>query len=92
VVSDRVTGDLPEGCHYNNNEIYWRYIPDSIVYKYMSPDITARVKALKKEGKATSSLRYPYDLRFNFKRWIFVTVHEHNHHKKFKRYYKVEEK
>ncbi len=92
VVQDRITGDLPEGCHYNTNEIYWRYIPDSIVYKYMSPDINARVKTLKKAGKATSSLRYSFDLRFNLKRWIFVTVHEHNHHKKFKRYYKVEEK
>jgi len=92
VVQDRITGDLPEGCHYNTDEIYWRYIPDSIVYKYMSHDINARVKALKKAGKATSSLRYSFDLRFNLKRWIFVTVHEHNHHKKFKRYYKVEEK
>lgn len=90
VVRDRVTHDLPEGCVYNSNSVYWRYIPDSIVKKYMSERIWAQVKALIQAGKTASSLRYPYDLRFNFKRAAFVAAHEWRHHKKFKTYYKVE--
>ena len=87
LVEDRIENKPFTETLFNQNEAYWRYIPDSIVYKYVSSDLKAKIKALKKEGKASSSMRYPYDLRCNPKRRIFVALHEHNHKKKFKTYY-----
>ena len=52
--------------------------------------MAAKIKSLKKQGKARSSMRYPFDLRMNPKRRIFVTLHEHNHKKKFRTYYPPE--
>ncbi len=90
IVRDRITRDLPEGCVYNENRVYWRYIPDRIVDTYVPEQFAKQARALKKQGKAASSLRYAYDLRCNPKRRCFVSVHEWHHHKKFKTYYKVE--
>ena len=90
IVEDRIEGKPFTETLFNQNEAYWRYIPDSIVYKYVSDDMAAKIKSLKKQGKARSSMRYPFDLRMNPKRRIFVTLHEHNHKKKFRTYYPPE--
>lgn len=80
--------DLGE-CVYNSNKIYWRYVPDSVVNKYVSMELRSEIKALKKAKKAYSSMRYSYDLKFNFKRSLYVFLHEKHHIGKFRKYYRV---
>ncbi|MFA6948477.1 MAG: ATP-grasp domain-containing protein [Eubacteriales bacterium] len=87
IVEDFVLHHKSEDCDYNQNEIYWRYIPDKIVYHYVSPELANRVKALIKAGKAYSSMRYKFDTRRNPKRCFFIFMHERHHIKKFKKYY-----
>ncbi|MCI8332673.1 MAG: ATP-grasp domain-containing protein [Clostridiales bacterium] len=87
LVEDYVNDALPEKCLFVEEPVYWRYIPDPIVYRYVNKDLAKRVKKCKKEGKAASSLRYAPDLRWNMKRYLFVQLHEHNHYKKYKKYY-----
>lgn len=91
IVEDWVEEKPYTGCKLDCEEIYWRYIPDSIVYKYSDPENIARVRALKKAGKAFSSMRYAYDLRMNPWRWAFVHVHEFKHIGKYKKYYNKKE-
>lgn len=90
VVDDYIGGCLPPDCSLNENKIYWRYIPDRIVNGYINETERRKIKRCKKEGRAFSSLRYPYDLRLNVRRRLFVMVHERNHFKKFKKYYPKE--
>lgn len=89
IVEDRVEKKPFTGTLFNQNEIYWRYIPDSIVYERVSNELKKKIRSIKKAGRATSSMRYTFDLKGNLKRRLFVTVHEHNHKKKFKTYYPV---
>lgn len=89
VVEDRIENKPFTKTHYNSNEIYWRYVPDKVVYKYITEEQRAKVKRLIKAKKAYSSMRYKFDLKGNLKRRLFVSVHEHNHVKKFKTYYKI---
>ena len=90
VVSDYIDDNLSDDCVFNEKEIYWRYIPDKIVKKYVGDGLYKKAMELKKQKAAYSSLRYKYDLRGNLKRIAFLIIHEHNHVKKFKKYYKVE--
>lgn len=90
LVDEYVNGKSFDGCLLNEKEIYWRYIPDKIVYKYSSDSMKARVKSLIQSGNAYSSMRYKPDLRGNLKRRLFIMIHEHNHIKKFKTYYHPE--
>ena len=90
IVEDYVTRNLRPGCVYNQKKIFWRYIPDRVVYNYVNEKLCRQVKALKESGDIASSLRYSHDLRFNLKRFAYVVVHEHHHIKKYKTYYKVE--
>ena len=46
VVEDRVLGSAYTGCHVNDNIIYWRYVPDNVVYKYADERTKALVKEL----------------------------------------------
>ncbi|MDD4772431.1 MAG: hypothetical protein PHZ09_02345, partial [Eubacteriales bacterium] len=87
VVEDYVDNKAYDGCHINKNEIYWRYIPDSIVFRYTDAALCERVKRLIKAKKSFSSMRYAPDLRFNFRRWLFVILHEFRHIGKYKKYY-----
>jgi len=89
LVEDRVNNLEQSGCHIVDREAYWRYIPDDIVYKYISPELRAKIKELKKKKAAYSSLRYSHDLRMNPKRALYVAVYEHRHRAKFKKYLKV---
>lgn len=88
LVEDWVEHKAFEGCFYSRREIYWRYIPDRIVYRYSGAELNSRVRHLIAAGQAYSSMRYAPDLRFHLRRWLFVCIHEHNHIKKFKTYYK----
>lgn len=86
VVEDRIYGKKGE-CVFNKNEAYWRYIPDSVVFKYTEDqELKNRIKRLIKEKKA-KSLVYPYDMKFNPKRALFLLIHTNRHKKKFKIYY-----
>lgn len=89
IVDDRIENKPFEGTKYNSKEIYWRYVPDKVVYKYINDAEKRKVKELIKNKRAYSSMRYSYDLRGNIKRRAFVAIHEHNHIKKFKTYYKI---
>ncbi len=75
----------------NRREIYWRYIPDSIVKQHVSKELFDRVKACKRSGRAYSSMRYRFDLKGNLKRYAYVLMHEYRHKKKFAKYYPPEE-
>ena len=89
IVEDRIEKKDKETV-INDKKIYWRYIPDSIVKKYVSGKLYSEINKLKKEKKAFSSMRYGYDLKGNFKRRIYVMMHEYRHHKKFKTFYHPE--
>lgn len=89
IVDDYILNKKFDDCIINKNIIYWRYIPDSIVYEYMSDKLIKVIKQLKKEKKAYSSMRYKYDLQMNPKRSLYIKAHEHNHKKKYKKYYKI---
>lgn len=91
IVEERLIGTAYSGCHINRSKIYWRYIPDKIVYKYCSPEISAQVKELIRADEAYNSLRYPYDLKGNLKRSLWVRIHERRHIRKFAEYYHPEE-
>jgi len=91
IVEDRVEEKPYEGCKLDSEEIYWRYIPDSVVLKYSDKENCDKVRALKKAGKAYSSMRYPYDLKLNPMRWFYVNAHELNHIKKYKQFYDKKE-
>lgn len=71
-------------------EIYWRYIPDSVVMKYSDGATKEKIRRLKREKAAYSSMRYKPDLRLNPKRSLFVFLHEMNQKKKFRKFYKPE--
>jgi len=94
IVRDYLEGGFTDadGCKISEREIYWRYIPDCIVYKYSTPELASRVRMLKKCGRAYSSLRYGPDLKGNIKRRVYVWLHEKRHIGKFKKYYKIPEK
>ena len=92
-----ITEDLllqkPSGpCVFCDREIYWRYIPDRIVYTYSTPEICARVRQCIREKRAFHSLHYAPDLSLNPARQIFVAMHEYRHIGKFKTYYHPEER
>lgn len=89
-VEDKIMHTPFEGIDVNQNEIYWRYIPDSIVKKYISEDVWNRVKICKDEDRAYSSMRYAYDLKGNLKRRAYIMLHEYRHKKKFAEYYPPE--
>ncbi len=90
IVRDYLEGGftVADGCKISDSEIYWRYIPDKIVYKYSSPEINSRVKNLISSGQAYSSMRYKPDLAGNPRRMLYVWLHELRHIGKFKKYYK----
>ncbi len=70
-------------------EILWTYIPKAVIYKYCADkDSVARAKALVREKKYISSLWYKKDLSFNPLRLFYVSAHEFNHFKKYKKYCK----
>lgn len=89
IVDDYILNKPFKECLMNKKIIYWRYVPDKIVYNYVSDEIKKIIKQLKHDGKTYSSMRYKYDLKLNPKRRLFITAHEHNHKKKFKTYYKI---
>jgi D-aspartate ligase len=91
IVDDYVYNKPYDGCFINKNIIYWRYIPDCIVYRYSDAALCERVKALKKAKKAYSSLWYAPDLFFNLKRVLFILLHEYRHIGKYKTYYNKDE-
>ncbi|MDD6800691.1 MAG: hypothetical protein PUE85_09800 [Firmicutes bacterium] len=90
IITDRVACLPYAGCEICKNEIYWRYIPDHVVKKYVPADDYKKVKSIKKDGKAYSSFRYPYDLKNNPKRVFYIIAHELRQIKKFDKYYKPE--
>ncbi len=89
VVSDYVDDSLSSECKLSRNEVYWRYIPDKVVFNYIKGELAEKLKKMLKDGRAYSSMRYPYDLKGNVKRRFFIFMHERNHVKKFKKYYKI---
>ena len=67
--------------------VFWHSVPKRVVYRYCEDDaLVLRAKALDREGKSASPLKYRYDLRGNFWRKIFVFETLRRHHKKYKTY------
>ena len=90
LVGDYIDGSLGDELRLSREEIYWRYVPDKVVFTFVKGELAERVRRLLREKKAYSSMRYDYDLRMNPRRRFFIFMHEHNHVKKFRKYYKIE--
>ena len=90
MVGDYIDHDLGDELRLSREEIYWRYVPDKVVFTYVRGELAERVQRLLREKKAYSSMRYDYDLRMNPRRRFFIFMHEHNHIKKFRKYYRIE--
>ncbi len=86
VTEDRVFGrELPN--IREGKRIFWHSVPKKAVYRYVEDDTLAKeAKALAKAGAAASPLVNSHDLRWNFRRLAFVTVHLRRHHGKFAAY------
>lgn len=68
-------------------EIFWHTVPKKIIYNYISDEETKqKVKRLVSQGKAISTLFYPYDMAFNPLRSCFVYIHNLRYFKKYKIY------
>lgn len=88
LVEDRVQKkDLP--LIKQTKELYWHLIPNSIVFKYVKDEnLKNRVKELIKEGEEVNTFDYPYDLKNNIKRSIYIMLYKLNHIKKYIQYMK----
>ena len=86
IVSDRIDRTECQKIKITTDEIYWRYIPDSVVKKYVDKHTAEKIDKLKKQGKAYSSMRYPFDTKGNAKRKIYIMMHEYRQIEKFKKY------
>ena len=70
-------------------ELYWHLIPNSIVFKYVKDDeIKEKVRQLIRDKKESNTFDYPYDLKGNIKRSIYVMLYKINHIKKYIQYMK----
>ena len=70
-------------------ELYWHLIPNSIVFKYVKDDeIKEKVRQLIRNKKEANTFDYPYDLKGNIKRSIYVMLYKINHIKKYIQYMK----
>ena len=80
--------------HYNYDTFIFSELNEKSIALAESLDSDEKVKTLilelKSKKKAFSSMRYRYDIRFNLKHWIYVTMHEIRQIKKFKTYYHPE--
>ena len=69
------------------NEMLWHTVPKQIIYKYISDEETKqRVRNLIINKKVSSTLFYPYDMKFNPLRSCFVYIHNLRYFKKYKIY------
>ena len=74
--------DIPEAT-----PVFWHSVPKRVVYRYCEDDaLVLRAKELDRAGKSKTPLKYPYDLRGNLWRRIFVFETLRRHHKKYKTY------
>lgn len=88
LVEDRIMHiDFPLIQDYK--EIFWHVAPSSTILKYVD-DPLKRVKiySLVKSGNAIHTFDYPYDLKGNIKRSMYVMLYKLNHIKKFNTYMK----
>lgn len=69
-----------------DDPFYWHMIPNSIVFKYVTPEMKAKLKKLIKEGKEANTLYYKKDM--SFRRSIKLFLKSLNQHRKYRKYYK----
>lgn len=88
LVEDRVQKiDLP--LIKQTKELYWHLIPNSIVFKYVKDEnLKNKVRELIIQGKESNTFDYPYDLKGNFKRSLYVMLYKLNHIRKYSKYMK----
>lgn len=80
--------DEGDDCVMNETAHFWHHVPAPVAYKYTEDkSLVETAKALAKEGKASCSLLYKYDLRFNPKRAFYVYGQLIRQKEKFKTYY-----
>ena len=78
-------GDSVETCETAH---FWHHVPKSVAYKYTEDrELVSRARALAKEGKDSSSVWYPADLRGNLLRFICAAEQLRRQKKKYKIYY-----
>ena len=90
IVEDIILGTAYTGCHINRNQIYWRVIPDKVVFKYAKPETVAAIKELKRDGEAYNTLLCKDDLHLNPLRAFFVFENQRRYIEKYKKYYHPE--
>ena len=70
-------------------ELYWHLIPNSIVFKYVKDEeVKDKVRQLIRDKKEANTFDYPYDLRGNIRRGIYIFLYKINHIKKYMQYMK----
>ena len=75
-------------CWLQETSSFWHHVPAGVAYRYTEDKaLAARAKALKKAGKSTCSLKYPYDLRRNILRRLCVLEQLRRQRGKFRKYY-----
>lgn len=68
---------------------YWHVIPNRVVFKYVADQrLKDRVKSLIVQKAESTSFGYGYDLKFNFKRSLYILLYNINQIKKYKQYFK----
>lgn len=68
---------------------YWHVIPNHVVFNYVADQhLIERVKTLIAQNSESTSFGYAYDLKFNFKRRLYILLYSINQIKKYKRYFK----
>lgn len=86
LVEDRVyKKDLP--LVKQTEELYWSLIPNSIVFKYVKDEeLKNKIRELISQGKTANTFNYPFDLKKNIKRSMYIMLYKLNHIKKYAKY------
>ncbi len=80
--------DVGEDCQMQEQASFWHHVPAGVAYRYTEDRaLAARAKVLKREGHATCSLKYTYDLRGNLLRQLCVLEQLRRQRGKFRRFY-----
>lgn len=79
-----------DDCVKVEKQVFWHHIPRSVAYKYTEDkELVKKARELDKAGLESSSVWYPYDMRFNPLRTLCVLEQLRRQKKKFKIYYPV---
>lgn len=78
--------DLGEPLFYKG-ESYWHSIPNKVVWAYTADEkLVQKARAIADRGEDTTALDYPYDLKGNLLRRLYLWEHYRRYQKKYDTY------